>query len=73
MLYFITNCFSVKAWIADWINASPNRLPGPWGVPVLGYLPFLDPKVLSYHILTLSFIVGKRWNIISLIKAKFLI
>ena len=48
ILYVVTNCFSVVTTISDLFNPSTQRLPGPWGVPILGYLPFLDPKVKYY-------------------------
>jgi ecdysteroid 25-hydroxylase CYP306A1 len=58
LLIFVATCLVFKRYR----ESNAELPPGPWGLPFLGYLPFLDPKA---PYLTLTRLSEKYGNIFS--------
>ncbi|KAK7085939.1 hypothetical protein SK128_008549 [Halocaridina rubra] len=50
LLVFVTVLLSIRFWLRAQAHPLP---PGPWGIPILGYLPFL-PKDIHVHMMKLA-------------------
>ncbi|CAH0381736.1 unnamed protein product [Bemisia tabaci] len=62
-LAFLTFCASLVQWLVRYVQHLRRLPPGPYGLPVIGYLPWIDPK--KPHI-TLTNLVSKYGKIYSL-------
>ena len=54
--YWLWLLLGAGAMVAAWLllRTETNRMPGPWGLPLVGYLPFLNPGQLHLELTRLS-------------------
>lgn len=63
LLFLFLCTFVCGFWICKKVKEWQNLPPGPWGLPILGYLPFIDPKQPHLTLTKLSKIFGPIYGI----------